>query len=110
MKKRIFMITVLIILIILFATYLKNNNKSEFSFDATVIEKSAYGLLVESPSYEHFEIAFVKINNETTIVFDNNKKASLKDINIESKITITYDGIVQESYPAGIQATKIIVK
>ncbi|MDD4779585.1 MAG: DUF3221 domain-containing protein [Tissierellia bacterium] len=107
-KKSILWIILLIlaaIILITFVRYLIQNNGENIekvSFNATVIENMGNSILVNP------EEGSLELNSSDKIVVrvpvDN---AILKDLSefIEgSKVKITYDGMIMESYPAQINA------
>lgn len=110
MNKKYLFLTVLLILSILIIAVINkfivnNENIDKVSFIATVLENNGKSILVKP------EEGSTELNSSDKIVVrvpvDN---AVLKDLSefIEgSKVKITYDGMVMESYPAQINAYNV---
>ncbi|MGD9567223.1 MAG: DUF3221 domain-containing protein [Sedimentibacter sp.] len=107
-KKSMFLIISLIIvgfLIIFIANYFGNNtneNTEKVTFNATVIENKGTSILVNP------EEGSPELNSSDKIVvrvpIDNATLKDLSEFTEGSKVIITYNGMIMESYPAQINA------
>jgi len=88
----------------------ETRNNSDFAFDAVVVEVGGGRLFVDCPAYGKFDSASVGLSETAEIVFAGGGKASLADIAKGAEVIITYDGMIRESYPVQITATKIVIK
>lgn len=84
-----------------------NNNRTVFT--AKVIENSG-SLLVEpqkdSDEYKSSDKIVIHANDATIYDIDG-KHINLSDITVGQSVKITYNGMIAESYPAQISASKI---
>lgn len=107
-KKYIFLIALLIFAFIIIAVVNKliiNNDEEKVSFNATVLENNGNSILVEpeegSSELNSSDKIVVRVNGE------NNALKNLSEFAESSKVKITYDGMIMESYPAQINAYNI---
>lgn len=109
-RKLIFCVIALIlasILIIFVTNYFSNKdeNTEEFTFNATVIENKDTSILV-NPVEGSSELN----SSDKIIVRVSVNNATLKDLSEfteGSKVKISYDGTIMESYPAQIIANNV---
>lgn len=88
----------------------ETKNNSELTFDAVVLDVSKGSIFVDCPAYDKFDSANVGVPDTAEIVFADGGKASFEDIAKGAEVVITYDGMIRESYPVQITATKIVIK
>lgn len=86
----------------------KQDNVDENTFNATLTQRSGNNILVSCPTYKNFDVISLTITDDTIIVFENGKKATIDDI--KGDLTITITGRIRESYPPQSDATKIVVR
>lgn len=112
-KKSMFLIISLIligILIIIVANYFgkdSNENTEKVTFNATVIENNGTSLLV-NPDEGSSELN----SSDKIVVRVPVNNATLKDLSEfteGSKVKITYNGMIMESYPAQINAYDVVL-
>lgn len=109
-KKHIFVIALLILSFIIiavinhFITY-NDENIKKVSFNATVLENNGNSILVNP------EEGSSELNSSDKIVVrvpvDNAVLKELSEFTKGSKVKITYDGMIMESYPAQINAFNV---
>lgn len=86
----------------------EQGNEDENTFNATLIQRSGNSILVSCPTYEKFDVISMHITDETEIVFEDGKAATIDDITHD--LIVSYDGSIMKSYPPQANAIKIIVK
>lgn len=81
------------------------NMKEQFTFEATVLENAENSIMVEPVEGEN------ELSSSDKIVVRLPKDgAGLEDLSrftVGSRVRITYDGTIMESYPAQINALKV---
>lgn len=110
-KRSMYLIISLIlavILIIFVANYFGNNsneNAEKVTFNATIIENKGTSILVNP------EEGSPELNSSDKIVVrvpvDNATLKDLSEFTEGSKVKITYNGMIMESYPAQINAYNV---
>lgn len=109
-KKTIFLIVLLILTIIIIAAVNKiiigNDDKTEeVTFNAIVLENKGTSILVNP------EDGSPELNSSDKIVVrvpvDNASLKDLSEFTEGSKVKITYNGMIMESYPAQINAIDV---
>jgi hypothetical protein len=88
-----------------------SDNESNSIFNAEVIETGASLLIapeVESNEYRSSDKISVSLN-DAKIVNADGQEIAKEDLNVGDIITVTYNGIILESYPAQITASNIKV-
>lgn len=103
MNKKIIILIAFVILIAVLIINL-NNNKNE-TFTATVLKNMGTTLLVEPVEGESELNSSDKIS--VTVPQENGTLKHLTEFAVGSKVFITYNGAIMESYPAQIHASKI---
>ena len=95
----------IIAFLVIGAVVVFQNNINKPSFKATVLENMGTSLLVE-PLQGEDEL---KSSDKITVrVYEkNNKLMDVSEFIKGSRVIITYDGVILESYPAQINARKI---
>lgn len=105
MKRYIFPLLILCVALIFFAC----ESNDQAVFEAKVLENSDI-LLVEplEDAKEYMSSDKIVVNTKDATIFDiKGKQVTLSEIENEHIIEITYDGLIRESYPAQIYASKI---
>ena len=108
-KKLIILIGVLIFAVVIIGIvnkYIINDDGivQKVSFNATVLENNGNSILVE-PEEGSCEL---KSSDKIAVrVPENGGLKDLSEFTEGSKVKITYDGIIMESYPAQINAFKV---
>ena len=109
-RKLIFSIVLIVLTIIIVAVvnkFIINNDGSieEVSFNATVLENNGNSILVKP------EEGSPELNSSDKIVVrvpvDNAVLKELSEFTEGSKVKITYNGMIMESYPAQINAYNV---
>lgn len=106
-KKLVWIVLLIIGVIISFAVirFIINNNIAQVSFNAVVIENNGNSILVNP------EEGSSELNSSDKIVVrvpvDNATLKDLSEFTEGSKVKITYDGMIMESYPAQINAYNV---
>ena len=98
MKKTI-LIFILVFCILYFLIEFGIKNEDEHSFIGTIIEVSSSYIIVE-PNEDEEEI---KSSDKFRIELKNNNIP----YKVGTEVNITYEGMINESYPAKIETTKI---
>lgn len=85
------------------------DNKTVFT--ATVLENdSSFIVEPQQSSNEYNSLDKIAVHANNAAVYNSdNKKISLSDITVGQTVQITYNGLIAESYPAQITASKIKV-
>lgn len=107
-KKLIICILILLVGVIIVLSFVKlaiNKAVDKVTFNATVLENQGTSLLVEP-----FESESELNSSDKIVVRVPEEGATLKDLSEfeeGSKVKITYDGTIMESYPAQINAYNV---
>lgn len=108
-KKSIILIMIILLLalgVIFVAKSLIGNDIDENqTFNATVLENMGTSILVQPNEGEDELSSSDKI--VVGLLKDNSVFEDLSQFTVGSKVKITYDGLIRESYPAQITASKI---
>ena len=86
----------------------KQDNEDENTFNSTLIQRNDNNILVSSLTFDKFDVIDITINDETQIIFEDSREATIDDVSGDMIITIT--GEIKESYPPQSVATKIVIK
>jgi uncharacterized alpha/beta hydrolase family protein len=108
-KKFIFLVVLLLLAIIIIAAVtrliISQDNIEKVSFNAAVIENNGTSLLVNpaegSSELNSSDKIVVRVQVENAVLKD------LSEFTVGSKVKITYDGMIMESYPAQINAYSV---
>lgn len=109
-KKSIILIVIILLLafaVTLVAKLIISNNieENQTTFSATVLENSGTSIMVKPDEGEDelksSDKIVVRVPKDSAVLED------LSQFTVGSKVKITYDGAIMESYPAQINASKI---
>ena len=107
-KKYIFLIVLHVLALIVISVVNKlitGSDEEKVSFNARVLENNGNFILVEP------EEGSSELNSSDKIVVrvrgENNVLKDLSEFTVGSKVKITYDGMIMESYPAQINAYSV---
>lgn len=102
MKKKIVLFIAVVIMIAVLIISLNNTNET---FTATVLENMGTSFMVEPIEGETELNSSDKIS--VKVPQKNGTLLDLSEFTTGSKVVITYNGVIMESYPAQINASKI---
>lgn len=110
MKKDVWKYILAIVVLIGISIAIKGLFKPKESFEATVLENGE--ALMVQPDEGEWELTssdkiVVHVSSDTKIVNSSGKKITREELPLGSKVRITYDGTVAESYPAQIGSYEI---
>lgn len=63
----------------------------------------------EETSESGFDKAYVGIHSSTDIILTDGRKGSIDDLKTGMNIKVTFNGVVRESYPVQLTASKITI-